>query len=309
MNLQAIKYMAALAQYQHFGKAAQACFVSQPTLSMQIKKLEDELGVQLLERTNKSVMLTAIGATLCQHAETILQEISHMYDAAKVAKNPYGGEIKIGIIPTLAPYFLPLAVPKWQAAFPNLTYYLREEKTTQLLEKLSQGKLDAAILALPVNNGDFAMSSLGEEEFLLAVPTSHLLAKRKTIKEADLQQESLLLLEDGHCLREQALAICHTTKSVEIRDFRATSLETLRHMVAAGVGITLMPKLAARNNDNVCYIRFSGKKPTRKLGFLWRKTTPKAALLRDIADHAKAVFGKPSTPESYLRLNSVNHHR
>lgn len=284
MNLQSIKYLAALAEHYHFGKAAAACFVSQPTLSMQIKKLEEELQVQLLERTNKSVMLTEIGTIMAQHARNILQEIVHMDEQAKAVRDPYGGSIRLGLIPTVAPYLLPRILSDITAAFPRLKYYLIEMQTAILLEQLKSAKIDAAILALPILEKNLTIEPLFEEEFLLAVPANHLLAKCKAVSEKDLHHKDLLLLEEGHCLREQALDICHRTHAHEVKDFRGTSLETLRYMVSAGMGITLMPKLACSKNEGVCYIPFDSKKsPVRTLGLVWRKTTPKHELLKEMA--------------------------
>lgn len=290
MNLQAIKYLVALAEYRHFGKAAAACFVSQPTLSMQIKKLEEELDVQLLERTNKSVMLTEIGVVMAQHARNILQEIAQMDDQAKAVRDPYGGNIRLGLIPTVAPYLLPGIMPGITAAFPRLKYYLIETQTANLLEQLKDAKIDAAILALPILEKNIIVEPLFKEEFLLAVPINHPLAKRSSVSEKDLRNRHLLLLEEGHCLRDQALDVCNRVHAAEVEDFRATSLETLRHMVSAGMGITLMPKLACRKNDGVCYIPFDKKPPLRKLGLAWRKTSPKNALLKEMAEIIRKIL-------------------
>ncbi len=291
MNIQSIKYLAALEKYSHFGKAAKACFVSQPTLSMQIKKLEDRLGVQLLERTNKSVRLTEIGILMAEHARNILQEMEAMREKAQAAKDPYSGQIKVGIIPTVAPYLLPLIIPKLSKYFPKITFHLYEAQTFQLIEELKKGSIDTAILALPMKNDPhFSSSTFFEEEFLLAVPSNHSWSKLKSIKTSDLANQRLLLLNDGHCLREQALSFCFQTQAVEMENFRATSLETLRHMVAAGVGITLIPKLAYRKGDGMNYIPFSDSKPTRNLGLVWRKSTGRFLLLNDLAKQIKMIL-------------------
>ncbi|MBS0349566.1 MAG: LysR family transcriptional regulator [Proteobacteria bacterium] len=291
MNIQSIKYLSALAKYHHFGKAAKMCFVSQPTLSMQIKKLEDRLGVQLLERTNKSVRLTAIGATMAQHADSILNELSAMQEAAKGAKDPYKGLLKIGIIPTLAPYLLPCVVFKLKNKFPHLTYYFLEKQTEHLIEDLNQGKLDVAVLTLPVQASHFASAEFFKEEFLLAVPMNHRWANRKMIKASDLQDQELLLLDEGHCLREQALIFCSQRNASETKDFRATSLETLRHIIAAGVGMTLIPKLACRKNDGISYIPFSSvNKPSRSLGLVWRKSAKKDLLFTHFAAFLQEIL-------------------
>ncbi|OGT44473.1 MAG: hypothetical protein A3F42_08470 [Gammaproteobacteria bacterium RIFCSPHIGHO2_12_FULL_37_34] len=292
MNIRDLQYLVALANYRHFGKAANACFVSQPALSMQIKKLERYLGVQLLERTNKSVMLTPIGLIVAKQARQILNQTEELRETAKLAKDPYSGEIKMGIIPTLAPYLLPHIIPKLSAAFPKLEFYLVEEQTAHLIEKLEQGKLDTALLALPLTESTFTTSPLFTEEFMLALTPAHALAKRKTIKQSDLRDTHLLLLEEGHCLREQALEICHAVDARESKKFRATSLETLRHMVAIGVGITLLPALACRKNDGICYLAFSKPKPSRTIGMVWRKSTAKTIVLEEIAAHIQKIMAK-----------------
>jgi LysR family transcriptional regulator, hydrogen peroxide-inducible genes activator len=293
MNIRDLKYLLALSDYRHFGKAAAACFVSQPALSMQIKKLEEGLGIKLLERTNKSVLLTDIGIAIIERARHILCQVDEMYDAAKLAKDPYSGGLKIGIIPTLAPYLLPLIIPSLLKKFPKISFYFSEEQTALLIQKLKTGKLDAAFLALPVTELSFATSLLFEEEFLLAVPHTHPLTKRKTIRQNDLdKQKNVLLLEEGHCMRGQTLALCHKMNASETQNFRATSLETLRHMVAAGNGITLMPKLAQQLNDGIFYIPFSPPKPVRSIGLCWRFSTVKKAMLADMATQIRKIISK-----------------
>lgn len=292
MNIRDLKYLVALAECRHFGKAAKLCFVSQPTLSMQIKKLEDYLGVKLLERTQKSVLLTNIGNVVAERARIILQQVDELRDVAKLAKDPYQGEVKIGIIPTLAPYLLPPIIPRLAKKFPQLQIYLVEEQTALLLEKLKQGKLDAAFLALPVTEKDFIATPLFAEEFVLAVPGHHTFSKRKNIKQTALADKTLLLLTEGHCMREQALAVCHSAQAKENKSFRATSLETLRHMVATGAGITLMPQLACKTTDGVAYVPFIAPQPSRTIGLLWRATSAKAALFKDIAQHIKLILAK-----------------
>jgi LysR family transcriptional regulator, hydrogen peroxide-inducible genes activator len=292
MNLRDLKYFVALSDYQHFGKAAEACFVSQPALSMQIKKLEETLGVKLLERTNRSVLLTGSGLAIAERARQILNHVEEMHDVAKLEKDPYSGELKIGIFPTLGPYLLPLIIPDLSKLFPKVSFYLIEEQTAPLIENLKQGKLHAAFLALPVMEKNFHSAFLFEEEFMLATPETNSLAKRKTVKQQDLENKNVLLLEEGHCLREQALALCHKINATETRNFRATSLETLRHMIAAGVGITLMPKLACSPTRGVSYMSFDSPKPIRSIGMVWRTTTPKQALLQEIANQIRKIMVK-----------------
>ncbi|MEO8402238.1 MAG: DNA-binding transcriptional regulator OxyR [Gammaproteobacteria bacterium] len=310
MNIRDLKYLVAVADHCHFGKAAETCFVSQPALSMQIKKLENTLGIQLIERTNKSVFLTEIGKLITQHARDILLRIETMREVANHAKDPFCGELHLGVIPTLAPYLLPHIIPGLSKVFPKLTIYLAEETTSNLITKLSQGKLDGALLALPLVEEDFFALPLFEEEFVLAIPANHPLAKRKTAKLADLENKTLLLLEDGHCLRDQALTVCHRVNASESKSFRATSLETLRHMVASKAGITLMPKLACRSNDGVCYLSFGAPKPMRTIGIIWRPSTAKKIILENIVNHIRKLMTKQkmvrviNTPIVCRRTNS-----
>lgn len=292
MNTRDLQYLVALSDHCHFGKAADACFVSQPALSMQIKKLEETLGIKLLERTNKSVLLTDTGIAITERARQILNQVEEMRDLAKLAKDPYSGELKIGIIPTLAPYLLPLIIPPLSKKFPKISFYLIEEQTSVLIEKLKIGKLDAAFLAHPVIEASLSTSLLFEEEFLLAVPSRHPLAKRKVVKQNDLNNQNVLLLEEGHCMREQTLALCEKMNASETQSFRATSLETLRHMVAAGNGVTLIPKLAQQLNDSVSYIPFSSPKPMRSIGLYWRFSAAKKALLEDMASQIKQIINR-----------------
>jgi LysR family hydrogen peroxide-inducible transcriptional activator len=286
MNIRDLKYLVSVADHNHFGKAAEACFISQPALSMQIKKLEDTLGVLLIERTSKQLFFTEIGKLIVQQAREILFRIETLQEMANQSKDPFSGELRLGIIPTVAPYLLPHIIPGLSTRFPKLTLYLVEDTTLNLLTKLNEGKLDSVLLALPVE-GDFITHSLFDEEFLLAVPLGHPLAKQKTTTFSDLKNKTLLLLEDGHCLRDQALAVCHEAHASESKNFQATSLETLRHMVAAGVGITLMPKLSCRSNDGVSYLPFTSSIPKRTIAIIWRKSTAKKILLEQLAAYIK----------------------
>ncbi len=290
MNIRDLEYLLSVAELGHFGKAADACFVSQPALSMQIKKLEENLGVKLLERTHKSVLLTDHGVKIAKQARQILDLTKDIKDVAKSAKDPFGGEIRIGIFPTLAPYFLPVIIPKLSKTYPKLSFYLIEEKTATLIEQLQNGKLDAAFLAFPVIEKNFRSALLFEEEFLLATPKKHPLAKLKYVGQNDLKNEELLLLNEGHCMRDQALAVCNRIKIHENQNFRATSLETLRHMISAGVGITLMPKLACTESTTISYIPFSTPKSIRSIGLFWRVSLAKQVLLKHIVNEIKLIF-------------------
>jgi LysR family hydrogen peroxide-inducible transcriptional activator len=290
MNLRDLRYLVALSEYRHFGKAAEACFVSQPALSMQIQKLEKDLGTALLERNNKSVLLTPIGKTITEKARTVLQEVDQIYEIAKLAEGPYSSELRIGIIPTLAPYLLPIIMPVLTNKLPKARFYWIEQQTEQLIQKLKTGTLDAALLAMPVSETSFKSEELFKEEFLVAVPPKHALSKRKNIKLNDLSNENVLLLEEGHCMRDQTLELCHQLNAKETQNFRATSLETLRHMVAAGNGITLMPKLAQQSNDSITYIPFREPKPMRTIGLYWRLSSVRGSLLTQVGLYIGATI-------------------
>lgn len=273
MNIKDLQYFVAVADLKHFGRAAQQCNISQPTLSMQLKKLEEYLGVALLERTNKQVMVTQAGQEIAARARHVLQGIKEIRELARAASSPFAGEFRLGAFPTLAPYFLPQVVPAIHKELPELKLLLVEEKTATLLEQLKSGMLDAALIALPVQDETLESVKLMEDPFLLVVSRRHRLAKHKTVTAADIRSEQLLLLEDGHCLREQALEVCSIMGLGEQQEFRATSLETLRQMVVTGVGITLMPQMAKREGDGLVYIPFAGSIPSRTIGLVWRKTS------------------------------------
>jgi len=287
MNLRDLRYLVALAEHKHFGRAAEASFVSQPTLSTQIKKLEDELGVALVERTPRKVLLTEVGREIAQRARDVLTEIEQIRALARRTLDPESGTVRLGIFPTLGPYLLPHVVPRIRERFPRLELLLVEEKTEVLLRQLREGRLDAAVLALPVHDDQLHAEFLFEEPFLLAVPERHELARRKALKLEDLAHQSLLLLEDGHCLRDQALEVCHLSGAGEKTGFRATSLETLRQMVAANVGITLLPALAVQppvaQSDNVHLLAFRGDAPSRRIAMIWRKSSAMTGFLKKLA--------------------------
>ena len=292
MNIRDLKYLMALMEHQHFGKAASACFVSQPGLSMQIQKLEDELGVQLIERNNKSLLFTDIGLKIAERARHIIAEVDEIYDLAKREKDPYSGQLTIGVIPTLAPYFLPSMIPQLKKQYPQLSLYLVEEKTEYLVDALQKGKMDAAFLALPVEQKNCVILPLFQEEFLLAIPQNHSLAHLKSIHASQMRHQELFLLEEGHCLREQALSFCVKVNAKEVQNFRGTSLETLRLMVASGIGMTLIPKLACYHHENIAYIPFQDPKPFRSIGLTWRSTSAKSMLLEELANFIIDIFKK-----------------
>ncbi len=281
MNLRDLKYVVSVAKERHFARAAQESFVSQPTLSMQIKKLEDELGVQIFERSQKNFLITEVGKKILEKAEIILREAEEIKNIAKNSKDPFSGEIRIGAFPTLASYFFPKFVGKVSKKFPQLKLLLIEEKTEILLQKLKSGKIDAAFIAMPVDDSDLECQKIFSEEFLLALPQKHELAKKKKIQNKDLKEKNLMLLEDGHCLRNQALEACSMLGAFEQQDFRASSLETLRQMVISGAGITLMPEIAAKKEDKIAYVKIANA-PKRTIGLYWRKSSSRKELMKEI---------------------------
>jgi LysR family hydrogen peroxide-inducible transcriptional activator len=291
MNFRALQYFVKLAELKHFSNAANACFVSQPTLSTQIRKLEEELGVSLVERAPRQIMLTPIGEDIAHRAKHVLRDIEHIKDAARRSKDPETGTIKLGIFPTLAPYLLPHVIPNIRGQYPDLRLQLAEEKTEDILAMLDQGRLDAGLLALPVEEHGMEMEILFEEPFVAAMPASHPLTDKQTITLKDLEGEELLLLEEGHCLRQQALAVCALAGAHERVDFHATSMETLRQMVATNAGVTLMPVLAVKppvaSTDNIALRPFESPAPNRTIALVWRSSSPLGGFLRELAETLK----------------------
>ncbi|MCB1626021.1 MAG: LysR family transcriptional regulator [Pseudomonadales bacterium] len=294
LKLQDLRYLVAVADTNHFGRAAEQCFVSQPTLSAQLKKLEASLGVQLIERSSKRVSLTPTGAAVVTRARQMLDASGEIVALARSSRDPLAGQLRVALIPTVGPYLLPRVAARIRKSLPRLELMLYEYRTEPMLTKLHAGELDVGILALPVDLNGLEARELYREPFVVAMPAHHALSKRTTIRVDDLEGETLLLLEDGHCLRDQALEVCSHSAVTEKQDFRATSLETLRQMVAAGSGITLLPELASRGvyggSRGVNVRPFARPAPTRTVGAVWRKSSARkpaiAALLREIAAHA-----------------------
>jgi LysR family hydrogen peroxide-inducible transcriptional activator len=278
MTLQELKYLVALADHGHFGRAAEACFITQSTLSTQIKKLEDFLGVTLFDRSLKRVTPTPIGREILQAARNIVEEAERIREVAKHAQDPMSRTIHLGVIPTLGPYYLPHALTLVHKKHPGLRMLLREEMTPQILEHLADGKLDAGLLALPVTDDSLRVEPLFYEPFYAALPAGHALARRDVLKVSDIMAEKLLLLDEGHCLRDQALDVCGAG-SAGREEVRATSLETLRQMVGMGLGLTLLPALAVdagpRQSKKSVEIRpFKSPPPGRTIALAWRKRAP-----------------------------------
>jgi LysR family hydrogen peroxide-inducible transcriptional activator len=289
MNLRDLEYLVAVADHRHFGKAAASCHVSQPTLSIQLKKLESELGALLLERGPRLVVLTPAGEDIVARARRILADADAIRTTARRSRSPYSGGFRLGIFPTLAAYLLPHVVPELHRRYPHLELLLTEEKTATLLHHLHDGQLDAALLALPVMDPALQTLPLFREDFVLAVPTGHPLAERDGPLDASaVADEPLLLLDEGHCLRDQVLDWCHSTGNERFLGFRATSLETLRHMVSCGIGSTLLPRLATVPPVGDCptirIIPFADPAPYRDVGLVFRPTSALVDLMPRIAD-------------------------
>ncbi|MGB5102839.1 MAG: LysR substrate-binding domain-containing protein [Steroidobacteraceae bacterium] len=298
MNLRDLKYLVALADERHFGRAAERCFVSQPTLSAQIRKLEEYLGVPLVERQPKRVSITPAGEKIVERARRVLQEADAIVELARSDRDPLAGTLKVALIPTVGPYLLPHVVRRLKRALPRLKLLLYEYQTGPLLEKLRDGEIDMGILALPVPMDGLEAAPLYDEVFTLAVPADHPLAEKERVTTQDLHGVPLLLLEDGHCLRDQALEVCSRVGVQESQDYRATSLETLRQMVAAGHGVTLLPELAAASpvgSARGLRIKpFVKPAPARTIGAVWRKSTTRGPAIEAIANAIRAAMKEDS---------------
>jgi LysR family hydrogen peroxide-inducible transcriptional activator len=288
MNLKDLKYLVALADTGHFGKAAERTFVSQPTLSAQLKKLEEYLGVKLVERQPRNVQLTEVGKQVVVRARRMLDEGDQIVALARNNKDPFAGRLKLALIPTIGPYLLPRVMQKIRKALPQLGLMLYEHQTEALLKRLHDGEVDLGIMALPIAQDGMETRELYEEAFTVALPNHHALAAKSTIKVPDLKGQTLLLLEDGHCLRDQALEVCSRIDIREAEDFRATSLETLRQMVVAGLGITLLPETAVESpfgsQRGLTIRQFSKPVPTRTVGAVWRKSSTRAEAIAAVCD-------------------------
>jgi LysR family hydrogen peroxide-inducible transcriptional activator len=295
IKLKDLRYLVAVADTGHFGQAAQRCFISQPTLSAQLKKLEEYLGVQLIERQPRGATLTQAGEQIVARARLILSATDEVITIAQTYRDPLSGRLKVAMIPTVGPYVLPQVAPAVRRQLPRLDLLLFEYQTATMLEKIHSGDIDVGVLALPVEGDGLATRKLYDEDFNVALPENHRLARQATVRIAELEDESLLLLEEGHCLRDQALEVCGRISIHERQDFRATSLETLRQMVAAGAGVTLMPEFASRgaygNARGVVIRPLVRPTPHRQIGAVWRKSSARLAAIQAFCDivlkHAK----------------------
>lgn len=291
MNLRDLKYIIAVADSRHFGKAAERCFVSQPTLSGQIKKLEEELDITIFERTNRSVEITPVGAAILAHARLILEQADLIQQLARAHQDPLAGPLRIGAIPTLSPYLMPLILRPLKKRYPQMRLVLSEELTDTLLERLRNHEIDAALLATPVAKQDFDSLPLFDEPFWIAYPSTHPFYMKDRITLRDLNNENLLLLAEGHCLARQAMEVCHLKQRQtqgEMDDLRASSLETLIQLVGAGFGITLVPALAMRGSwttdSGVVAQPLAIADASRRVALVFRHSFPRRAALQAFAD-------------------------
>jgi len=283
MTLTELKYVVAVAREKHFGRAAEACFVSQPTLSVAIKKLEEELDVKLFERGTAEVAVTPLGEQIVRQAQQVLEQAAAIKEIAKLGKDPVTGPLRLGIIYTIGPYLLPDLVRQAIERVPQMPLMLQENFTTRLLEMLRTGELDCAILAEPFPDTGLAVAPLYDEPFVAAVPAQHPLARRKSVSAEELKNETMLLLGTGHCFRDHVLEVCpeyaHFSSDAEgiRKSFEGSSLETIKYMVASGMGVTVVPQLSVPKEPqpHVRYVKFVPPPPTRRVVLAWRRTFPR----------------------------------
>jgi LysR family hydrogen peroxide-inducible transcriptional activator len=292
MTLTELKYIVAVARERHFGRAADACHVSQPTLSVAIRKLEDELGVSLFERGGAEVAVTPVGQRIVEQAQRVLDETAHIRALASEGRDPLAGPLRVGVIYTIGPYLLPALMRRIIEDAPRMPLLLQENFTVRLLELLRQGDVDVAILAEPFADQGFATCALYDEPFVVAVPRAHPWAKRRSIGSAELKEQTMLLLGTGHCFRDQVLEVCpelsrYSLSSAGIqKTFEGSSLETIRHMVASGIGVTVLPWLAQppqvldgrrRDDGLLAYVPFDAPAPSRRVVLAWRRSFTRVA--------------------------------
>lgn len=294
MTLTELKYIVAVARQKHFGHAAEACFVAQPTLSVAIKKLEDELGVVIFERGGTEISMTPLGMKIVTQAELVLEQTAAIKEIAKQNKDPLVGAFRLGIIYTVAPYLLPPLVKLMIERVPKMPLVLQENFTVRLVEMLRQGEIDAAIMALPFPEQGLVTQPLYDEPFVVALPKDHEWANRSSISAQELKSQTMLLLGNGHCFRDQVLEVCpemarfSTTGDGIARTFEGSSLETIRHMVASGIGITVLPRASVQDRDtadgNVRFVPFDAPAPSRRIVLAWRKSFTRSAAIEVVRD-------------------------
>jgi LysR family hydrogen peroxide-inducible transcriptional activator len=302
-SLRHLRYLVALAETKHFGRAAKICFVTQSTLSAGLKELETQLGVTLVERTKRKVMVTNLGAEVVARAHRLLAGAAEIVDLTRAASEPLSGPLALGAIPTVAPFLLPKVLPRVRKAFPKLRLQLVEDLTARLLERLEAGSLDLALIALPYRASEIETLELGDDPFLLATPPGHPLAGQDHLEPQALAGAPLLLLEDGHCLRDHALAACRIAELAPARErLEATSLHTLTEMVAGGLGVTLLPQMAVdaglAKGSGITTSRLDDPEAKRRIGFVWRRSSPRKAEFRKLSNYFKAALAArgPASP-------------
>lgn len=303
MNIRDLQYIIAVAETRHFGKAAERCFVSQPTLSGQIKKLEEHLGVAIFERTNRSVEVTPIGEAIVQHARQIMEQVDAIEQLAQAHQDPLAGPLRLGAIPTISPYLMPLILVPLKQQYPQLKLVLSEEVTDMLIRRLQHHEIDAALLATPVEEPELEVLPLFDEPFWLAHPRDHAFYNKETITREDLESTDLLLLAEGHCLAKQAMEVCHwkeRRERGEMADLRAASLETLLQLVAAGFGSTLVPALAMRGSwatgSGIVTRELDLPDAYRRVSLVYRSSFPRPEALQTLARVILAQLPNTVTP-------------
>jgi len=291
-TLKQLKYLCSVAENQHFGQAAKACYVSQSTLSAGIQELEETLGVSLVERNNRNVLLTTIGKDVVDRAHDILVDVEDLVSMCAAAGEPFSGKMRLGVIPTIAPFLLPRLLRKLRSEHPDFKLFIREDLSQNLLDALYAGELDVLLLALPFPAENVDVMSLLDDDFLLASPPEHSLSRKKNVRTTDLKGESLLLLEDGHCLREHALEACKLRDSQISIPYQATSLSTIVQMVANGIGITLLPSMSVEAGitagTDLVVQPFDQPGVAREVGLMWRKKTPRQTEFRMLGEFVRS---------------------
>lgn len=290
LTLRQLRYFDALARHGHFGRAAEACSISQPALSMQIREMEEVLGSDLVERGARQVRLTSFGEEVLHRARDILRSVDELSDMARAARGSLSGRLRIGVIPTIAPYLLPAIIARLTEANPDLDIHLRETVTPKLIRELEEGRLDTAIVALPVSEPALTEVDLFAEDFVLVRPGAD--AGKPVPNPETLREMRLLLLEEGHCFRDQALSFCYAGQAAPRELLDGSSLSTLVQMVGAGIGVTLIPEMAVAvetRSAHVAIARFNGTQPSRRIGMVWRRTSPLSKPLMQVADIVRAA--------------------
>jgi LysR family hydrogen peroxide-inducible transcriptional activator len=301
-SLQQLRFLTAIAEHRHFGRAATACAVTQSTLSAGIQELEDRLGVTLVERSRKRVMLTALGEAVAARSRRLLADAEELVNVARAGREPLSGPLRLGVIPTIGPYLVPQIMRGLEKEFPKLRLYLREEQTAPLLEKLAAGQIDLALVALPYDLGELEAMELGEDPIFVALPADHPLAQLPHIDRGALARENLLLMEDGHCLRSHALEACRLTGPDRNEVFQGTSLRTVIQMAAGGLGVTLVPQMALTSElpsaGGLVARPLSADAPPRRIALAWRRTSPRKAEFRRFGIHVQSLLGAaaPAVP-------------